>query len=177
MRGELAICQIGDGHIHQEAVVSNLSDIQSGLDRLALLAGDEGAELNQIIDEVIVLREMGTEASVIISDNLRSGSFSSIAFRRRTAIAGLPAGRNASGTDVSAGRFLVMMHPRENVWDYDAMGRFVADVREIAPDATGIPMTHYESLDAMRDAFVLMMSLAIVFIAIITILTFRMSLM
>lgn len=175
LRGELAICQIGDGHIHQEAVVSNLSDIQSGLDRLALLAGDEGAELNQIIDEVIVLREMGTEAAEIISGNLASLRDFLLAMRSGEELQlrdSLPDGMRSEMMS-PAGRFLVMMHPRENVWDYDAMGRFVADVREIAPDATGIPMTHYESLDAMRDAFVLMMSLAIVFIAIITILTFR----
>lgn len=54
----------------------------------------------------------------------------------------------------AGGRLLVTIHPLENVWEFEPMGRFVADLRRIDPDATGVPFTQYMSLIEMRDAFV-----------------------
>tara|TARA_B100001059_G_scaffold33015_1_gene26558 strand:- start:3779 stop:6322 length:2544 start_codon:yes stop_codon:yes gene_type:complete len=175
LRGDLASCEVRDVAIEAKTMNSSLADMQSALDRLAAMAGDQRMELMKIIEELEALRDMGTGAATVISGNIRELDIFLQSVRSGEDLelrASLPDGmRNEMMS--SSGRFLVLMHPRENVWDYEAMGRFVSDVRAIAPDATGIPMTHYESLDAMRDAFVLMMSLAIAFITIITILTFR----
>ena len=175
LRDELGSCDLGISNIDPTTVDIRLANIQAILQQMSTLAGGQEAELNKIIDEVDVLRGKGRDAVVDIAGNyvaLRDFLGAIRAGEEMKLRESLPEGMRSELMSPS-GRFLVMMHPRENVWDYDAMGRFVTDVREIAPDATGIPMTHYESLDAMRDAFVLMMVLAVVFIAIITILTFR----
>ncbi len=52
-----------------------------------------------------------------------------------------------------AGSYLVALHPRENVWEFEPMGRFIADMRQVDPDVTGVPITQYESLIEMRRAF------------------------
>ena len=153
---------------------SQLEGIKESLRRLAAIAGPQGGELTGLIDEISTLRTMDIRIDALIESNLHDmerflselQSGDSLELRDS-----LPDGMRAELMSPQ-GRFLVMMHPRENVWDYEAMGRFVSDVRSVAPDATGIPMTHYESLDAMRDAFVLMMILAVIFITIITSLTF-----
>lgn len=60
------------------------------------------------------------------------------------------------------GRFLVALYPVENVWEFEPMERFVAAMREIDPDATGVPITQYESLIEMLRAFITAASLAFV---------------
>ncbi len=67
------------------------------------------------------------------------------------------------------GVLLVTIHPRENVWEFEPMARFVEAVRLVEPDATGVPMTQYESLREMRRAFVkaAMLALAAVFALIL----------
>ena len=175
LRDELATCAMADTEIDPSTVLSRLQGIRASLGQMAAIAGEQGTELENIISAVGVLIGKGPEAAVEITQHSRELNefLEAISGGERLGLReSLPDGMRSELMS-PAGRFLVMMHPRENVWDYEAMGRFVSDVREIAPDATGIPMTHYESLDAMRDAFVLMMALALVFIAIITILTFR----
>lgn len=67
------------------------------------------------------------------------------------------------------GVLLVTLHPRENVWEFEPMERFVEAVRAVDPDATGVPMTQYESLREMRRAFVkaALLALAAVFALIL----------
>lgn len=67
------------------------------------------------------------------------------------------------------GTLLVTLHPRENVWEFAPMERFVEAVRAVEPDATGVPMTQYESLLEMRRAFVMaaLLALAAVFVLIL----------
>lgn len=67
------------------------------------------------------------------------------------------------------GTLLVTLHPRENVWEFAPMERFVEAVRAVKPDATGVPMTQYESLLEMRRAFVMaaLLALAAVFVLIL----------
>lgn len=71
------------------------------------------------------------------------------------------------------GRFLVMIHPRENVWDSAHMGAFVAGLRAVDPAATGVPFTHFESLADMGDAFRIMALLSVVLVSILVFLDFR----
>ncbi len=175
LRRQLDSCTASADAVSEHSVVSTIRDIDRHLKRLVPFAGTRGAELEDIIEALGFIESLGPQASSVIAENLAD----LVLFLNRVQEGNrlelrdsLPGGMRAELMSPQ-GRFLVMMHPTENVWDYDAMGRFVSDVRAIAPDATGIPMTHFESLDAMRDAFVLMMLLAVVFITVITILTFQ----
>ena len=72
-----------------------------------------------------------------------------------------------------SGRLAVLMHPREDVWDYDKMGEFVAAMRRVDPEVTGVPITHYESIGEMGAAFVRMSLLALALIVTVLLLDFR----
>ncbi len=52
-----------------------------------------------------------------------------------------------------SGRFLASIHPCRDVWDLENMERFVAALRRIDPEVTGVPITHYQSILDMRDGF------------------------
>lgn len=84
----------------------------------------------------------------------------------------LPAALRAQYMSES-GRYLVMAHPRENVWDLDAMKRFVTDLKAIDANATGVPFTHIGSLEDMRSSFVWMSIFAVVGILILLGVDFR----
>lgn len=71
------------------------------------------------------------------------------------------------------GEFLVMLHPKEDVWDYDAMKAFVGDLRAVDPNGTGAPITHFESLGEMLKSFIVMSALALLVILVIVALDFR----
>lgn len=175
LRDQLPKCKVGVREIDSQSVAGHLAGIRDQLERLTTMAGEQDREIRKIIDEIDELKRLGSEVPLVIADNIsRVDHFleAIVSGEELGLRESLPDGMRAELMSPS-GRYLVMMHPRENVWDYQAMGRFVSDVREIVPDATGIPMTHFESLDAMRDAFVLMMVLAVVFITVITIATFR----
>jgi preprotein translocase subunit SecF len=58
------------------------------------------------------------------------------------------------------GRFLVMAHPAEDVWESGPLAAFVAALRDADPDATGVPMTVSESMASMERSFALQAVLA-----------------
>ena len=66
-----------------------------------------------------------------------------------------------------AGRYLIMLHPRENVWELESMQRFVSDLRSIDPKVTGAPISHLESLIDMQQAFLIMALLSAAVIAVL----------
>ena len=72
-----------------------------------------------------------------------------------------------------AGRFQIELVPAEDVWDADPMRRFVAAVRAVDPDATGVPITQYESLRDMRRSFLVMGVLALGLVTLVVFLDFR----
>jgi len=71
------------------------------------------------------------------------------------------------------GKFLVMLHPKQNVWDYDRMGEFVGAMRRVDPAVTGVPITHFESIGEMQHAFVVMTGLSVAFVCIVLMADFR----
>jgi hypothetical protein len=71
------------------------------------------------------------------------------------------------------GRFAVLIHPKGDVWDYEPMRAFIADLRAVDPHATGVPITHFESLGEMRRSFVVMSVLAFLVIAALVWIDFR----
>lgn len=66
------------------------------------------------------------------------------------------------------GRYLITLHPRENVWEYEPLIRFVEDMRRVHPDATGVPITQLNGLIEMRSAF--MLAAALAFLAVFALL-------
>jgi uncharacterized protein len=54
------------------------------------------------------------------------------------------------------GGMLVSIFPKIDLWEFAALESFVKTLRTIDPEATGAPMTVFESIVDMRDAFILM---------------------
>ncbi len=54
------------------------------------------------------------------------------------------------------GGLLVSIFPKEDLWEFAPLESFVKTLRTIDPNATGAPMTVFESIIDMRDAFILM---------------------
>jgi predicted RND superfamily exporter protein len=71
------------------------------------------------------------------------------------------------------GRFLVSYFPAANAWDPHHLGRFVARVRAVDADATGVPFTQHESVDDMVKTFLVVSLLSIAAIALIAWLDLR----
>lgn len=71
------------------------------------------------------------------------------------------------------GRFLLTMQPRENVWEEDEMAAFVSAVRRVDPRTTGVPITQFESMNDMRNAFLVMGLGSILVVLVATWLDFR----
>ncbi len=71
------------------------------------------------------------------------------------------------------GALLVSLVPREDVWEFAPLERFIAAIRAVSPEATGVPITVYESVIDMRVAFILMSTLSIAAIALLVWLDFR----
>ncbi len=62
------------------------------------------------------------------------------------------------------GRRLVEISPSENVNDNDAAARFVAAVRSVVPDATGLPVVYEEASRTVVGAFRIALALAVVLV-------------
>ncbi len=72
-----------------------------------------------------------------------------------------------------SGRLLLSLYPRENIWNEAPMERFVTAVRDVDPRATGVPITHYSSIQDMRRGFVTAALLAALGVLVIVFLDFR----
>lgn len=161
-----------------------LAALVARLDALATAAAAvgraEAATLRAIADSLRPLPDelrspAGPQAAVRVD-----GSLSHVRASLRTLIEGdaLPL-RDALPDAVRdemispSGKLLVMLHPKEDVWDYDAMKVFIDDMRRIDPQVTGAPISHFESLGEMQQAFVRMSILAVIAITALLWLDFR----
>jgi len=73
----------------------------------------------------------------------------------------------------TTGRCAVILHPTEDVWEGDAMDRFVAAMRRVDAQVTGVPITVSESIKLMRRSFFEQGLLATLFVALLLLLDFR----
>ena len=64
-----------------------------------------------------------------------------------------------------SGRLLVKVMPVEDLWSAEPLGSFVAALRALDPDATGVPMTQLESIRDMTRAFGQLLLLSFVAVA------------
>jgi predicted RND superfamily exporter protein len=171
-----------------------LADLRKPLGKLDLIAGgakSEAPEESQRLEALAAdLRALGRE----IEQNSRSGDINAPE-GARSRITGNVARIGASLDVMLAGdamplrealpeglrqrfvspneRYLVMLHPKSDVWEFEPMRRFIEALREVDPHATGVPITHFESLNDMRNAFERMAYLAFVCVAALVWLDFR----
>lgn len=181
----------GTAHAPSAALADALERTLGGLSALALgaaareSAGDAAAdgaaaELRRVIESArrgaLLLR--GPEGSEALrsmnASTLRAGEAAEAllagdALPLREALPAALRDRSVS----ASGRFLVMLHPRENVWDVEHMRPFIEALRAVDPGATGVPFTHYLSLLDMRRAFGTMALISIALVAALVWLDFR----
>lgn len=69
------------------------------------------------------------------------------------------------------GSYMVKISPVGNVWDFDLLKSFVADLRKVDSEVTGVPVVVYESSLLMRDTFTDAAVVTIVLVSIILFLT------
>ncbi|CCO22182.1 MMPL family transporter [Maridesulfovibrio hydrothermalis] len=69
------------------------------------------------------------------------------------------------------GSFMVKISPVGNVWDFDKLTGFVADLRKVDPEVTGVPVVVLESSLLMKDTFLEAAGLTIGLVSLILFLT------
>lgn len=166
------------------ALAAALSDV---LPPLRLLAGgaaarspEEGRQVGSLVSAVqrTIAQLRGPDGAAVAGRI--EGALQEAATSMATILEGdglpwrdaLPAAARPTSMSPS-GRFLVMLHPREDVWDAAKMEVFVDDLRAVDPEATGVPFTHFESLRDMRGAFLRMSMLSVILVALVVLLDFR----
>ena len=82
--------------------------------------------------------------------------------------------KDVSGRFVSPrGRFSMMIYPKENIWDPDALARFVSDIRSVDAGVIGTPIEVHESGNLMRKTFARSAAAAFALICLLVWLDFR----
>ncbi len=172
-RGEQASANDNDLHAMMTSVRHRLSLIAEAA--AATGASDEAARLRSLINQLesIDIRDPAMRKEVDASLAAFARAFNvMLAGDRLSLREALPAAVREQFVS-PAGTFLVMLHPRENVWAYEAMQAFLADLRTVDEHVTGVPVTHFESLGEMRKSFVEMSLLALAAIIGLLMLDFR----
>jgi len=73
----------------------------------------------------------------------------------------------------ASGRYLLRIYGKADIWDMDALGQFVQDVRRVDPQATGKPLQTYEASRQMQRSYLLAGLYSLVAVAVILVLDFR----
>lgn len=71
------------------------------------------------------------------------------------------------------GIYLIRVFPEQDIWEPELLGKFVADLTSVDPEAVGDPVTLYVFTKAFRDACVKAAIYAVIFISVLLLLTFR----
>jgi len=71
------------------------------------------------------------------------------------------------------GRYAMQVYSTSNIWEVGPMGRFVAEVRSVDPEATGNPLQVYEASRAMKRSFEQAAWYALLAVAPVVLLDFR----
>ena len=135
--------------------------------------------LSARLDAYTAALSQGGERTLVAQSAIRS-----CADRAASALRDMRAGAQSSMSDAvpaalrarmisPRGTFLVQYFPRQDAWEESGLAHFVADVRAVDPNATGVPVTQLESIRDMRHAFVLVSLLAIIAVTAIAWLDFR----
>ncbi len=65
------------------------------------------------------------------------------------------------------GQFQLKVSPKGDIWDFDALGHFVADLRKVDPHVSGVPVGVYESARLMHNTFLKAAGLTILLVSLI----------
>jgi uncharacterized protein len=65
------------------------------------------------------------------------------------------------------GQFQMKVSPKGDIWDFDALGHFVADLRKVDPHVSGVPVGVYESARLMHNTFLKAAALTILLVSLI----------
>ena len=71
------------------------------------------------------------------------------------------------------GFYALTIYPKENIWEWDALERFLSEVRAVIPDVTGAPITTYESALLMNSGFKKIGIFTALIVFILLVVTFR----
>ena len=186
LRGAVGQAALGRAETARQIATPALADgAAQALDRLADGAGIAGAgdrdvaAIRELRDGVRALNRALREAP---DETVRASE--AAATRAATAAKALGEGARGSLREAlpaamrdtftgAGGQYAVILNPVEDVWDPEAMRRFVEAMRRVDPDVTGVPITVLESLQLMRRSFVQQALLATLFVAIVLLVDFR----
>lgn len=71
------------------------------------------------------------------------------------------------------GKFRLFVFPAEDIWDHQALARFVTDLTAVDADAIGAPVTNFAYIQAIEKGYETAGLLALIGIVLLTFLTFR----
>ena len=165
----------------------NVDDLQKAVDALKLMAvgasaqsPEAGEQMRQINAEVKgIIEQMSANPEETRSRidatvrQLAEGLRAIIEGDRLPLREALPAAIGQQYVSSVGGRFLVAMHPKQDVWEYEPMRQYIVQMREVDPIVTGAPITHFESLSEMQRSFIIMSILALAVIVVIVWIDFR----
>ncbi|HEX6984085.1 MAG TPA: MMPL family transporter, partial [Planctomycetaceae bacterium] len=69
-------------------------------------------------------------------------------------------------------KWLLQVYPKEQVWDFEPLSRFVADLRSVDPDVTGTPLQNYEASRQIKKSYETAALYALVVICLVLMLDF-----
>jgi predicted RND superfamily exporter protein len=72
-----------------------------------------------------------------------------------------------------SGKFRLFVFPREDIWEHQALARFVTDLTAVDADAIGAPVTNFAYIKAITEGYEKAGLLALIGIVLLTFLTFR----
>jgi len=70
------------------------------------------------------------------------------------------------------GKWLLQIYPKNHVWDEAPLRRFVADVRSVDPEVTGIPLQNYEASGQIKESYKTAAAYAVGMICIVLLVDF-----
>ena len=71
------------------------------------------------------------------------------------------------------GQYRLFVYPAENVWEFDPLSRFVADVQSVDPDARGTTVTTFQYLRVLKEGYTRAALYAVIAVAVLAWLVFR----
>jgi len=89
------------------------------------------------------------------------------------ALEGIPPEVRTQFVGKSGDRFLVFIYPKDNVWERTFQERFIKDMTDLDPRATGMPLVHNSLLKGMSADGKLAVQLALAVIFLIVLMDFR----
>jgi len=72
-----------------------------------------------------------------------------------------------------SGKFLIRVFPKENIWEREALVRFVTDIKAVAPNVTGTPLGLFEFIEILKTGYCKAALWALLVIAILIFVDFR----